>query len=263
MEAAAEPILAPLGPLTEDVFLGGKLTLRQPGKGLRGGIDGVLLAASVPAEAGASVLDAGAGSGLAGLALAARVSQARATLIEIEPALAALAIDNARVNGLLARIEVITADVTAPLQLIAEAGAEAGSFDHVFANPPYGEEGRMRISADGLRARATAMASGGIERWTRFLAAMARPGGTATMIHRADALGEVLAAFESRFGAIKAFPLYPRDSEAAIRVIVQGIKGSRAPFRLERGLVLHDAKGRFSTAADAILRHGAALHLGR
>lgn len=262
MDRAAEPLLAPLGPLSEDVFLGGKLKLRQPGKGLRGGIDGVFLAAAAPAAGGANVLDAGAGSGLVGLAVAVRVADARATLIEVEPALATLAIENARANGLLSHVDVVTADVTAPLQLIADAGAEPGAFDHVLANPPYGEEGRMRVSADDLRARATAMASGGIERWARFLAAMAKPGGTATMIHRAEALGEILAAFESRFGAVKAFPLFPREGEAAIRVIVQGIKGSRAPFSLERGLVLHDAKGRFTAAADAILRKGAALQLG-
>ena len=262
MQSAAEPLLAPLGPLTEDEFLGGKLMLRQPGKGLRGGIDAVFLAAAIPAVSGSSVLDAGAGSGIAGLAVAARVEDARVTLIEVEPALAALATENARRNALLARVETVTADVTAPLQLIAEAGAEPGTFDHVLANPPFGEEGRMRVSADELRARATAMPTGGIERWTRFLAAMAKPGGTATLVHRADALGEVLAAFANRFGAIKAYPLFPREGDAAIRVIVQGIKGSRAPFSLERGLVLHDAKGRFAAAAEAVLRRGSALKLG-
>lgn len=261
--AGADPTFPSICRLTEDVFLGGKLRLRQPEKGLRGGLDGVFLAASIPAENGTSVLDAGAGTGLAGLAVAVRLKDARATLIEVEPALAALAIENASDNGLSARVEVITADVTAPLQLIADAGAEPGAFDHVFANPPFGEEGRMRVSADALRARATAMAPGGIERWTRFLAAMSRPGGTVTMIHRADALGEILAAFESRFGAVTAFPLFPRDGEAAIRVIVQGIKGSRAPFSLRRGLVLHDAKGRFTPAAQAVLRQGEALPLDR
>ena len=261
--AAGLPHDEVLGTLSEDVFLGGRLTLRQPEHGLRGGLDGVFLAATAPVRVGstARVLDVGAGAGLVGLALAARVADARVTLIEIEPALAALAEENARRNGLAGRVEVISADLTAPMQLIADAGAVPGTFDHVLANPPFEEEGRVRMPADALRARAVAMGPEGLERWARFLAAMTRPGGTATVILRADALGRLLAALESRFGELRVFPLFPRTGEAAIRILVQGVKGSRAPLALLPGMVLHDAKGRFTSAAEAILRDGAGLEL--
>jgi tRNA1(Val) A37 N6-methylase TrmN6 len=45
-------------------------------------------------------------------------------------------------------------------------------------------------------------------------------------------------------------------------MLVQGRKGSRARLVLMRGLVLHEADGRFSTVAEAVLRHGRTLELG-
>jgi tRNA1(Val) A37 N6-methylase TrmN6 len=48
---------------------------------------------------------------------------------------------------------------------------------------------------------------------------------------------------------------------AATRIIVQGVKGSRAPVRLLPGLVLHGESEKFTGAAEAILREGAAFPL--
>lgn len=95
------------------------------------------------------------------------------------------------------------------------------------------------------------------------MAAMARPGGSATLVHRADALGEILAALEGRFGAAVVLPLHPRDGEPASRVLVQALKGSRAPLELRHGLVLHNADHGFRPEVDAILRGGAPLPIRR
>jgi tRNA1(Val) A37 N6-methylase TrmN6 len=46
---------------------------------------------------------------------------------------------------------------------------------------------------------------------------------------------------------------------AAKRVILLARKGSRAPFALLPGLVLHEADGRYTAETDAILRGGDAL----
>jgi tRNA1(Val) A37 N6-methylase TrmN6 len=93
------------------------------------------------------------------------------------------------------------------------------------------------------------------------MAAMARPGGTATMIHRADSLDQVLLAFGGRFGGLIVFPVFPRRGAAAHRVLVQGFKGSRAPLQIRPGLVLHRAGHGFRPQVDAILRQGARLDL--
>jgi len=63
-----------------------------------------------------------------------------------------------------------------------------------------------------------------------------------------------------RFGAITVLPLTPRPGEAASRVLVRAIKGSRAPLTLLASRSLHDAQGRgFHADFDAIFRGSARL----
>ena len=57
------------------------------------------------------------------------------------------------------------------------------------------------------------------------------------------------------------FPLFPKEGEPALRVILQARKGSRAGLKLLRGLVMHEADGRYTAKAEAVLRHGEALEL--
>jgi tRNA1(Val) A37 N6-methylase TrmN6 len=245
---------------TEDAFLGGALSILQPKAGYRAGLDAVLLAASVPQDARA-VLDMGAGVGVVGLAVARRLADARVTMIEREPELAALACANIARNELGQRVRLIEADI---LKLPREdAGAADETFDHVLANPPYHVEGRGTAATDRAKAGSHAMAPGDLERWVRCMARMARPGGAATLIHRADALGDILTALAGRFGGAIVLPIHPREGEPASRVLVQARKGSRAPLQLSAGLVLHNADHSFRRDVDAILRHGAALDLAK
>src|SRR5207237_1286724 len=102
------------GNLSEDAVLGGTLRLRQPRRGHRVGHDAILLAAFCPARLGDRVVELGAGVGAAGLALAVRVPGATVTLIEIDPTTAALAGENAKLNGMAERVRAVALDVLAP-----------------------------------------------------------------------------------------------------------------------------------------------------
>lgn len=249
--------------LTDDAFLGGQLGILQPVSAYRAGVDAVLLAAAAPVVAGArqAVLDAGAGVGVVGLCIAARVHDARVTLVEAEPRLVEIAGENIRRNGLVERVRSVLADITVNASTLARLGLEPERFDHVLANPPFDTEGHSRAPRSPLKARAHAMPANGLESWCRFLARMTAPGGTATMIHRADALPDVLGGLAGRFGDIRVLPIYPRPDGPAIRIIAQGTKGSRAPVSILPGLILHDRGNAFSAAASAILRHGRGLSL--
>jgi tRNA1(Val) A37 N6-methylase TrmN6 len=72
-------------------------------------------------------------------------------------------------------------------------------------------------------------------------------------------LADVLAALAPAFGAVAVKPVHPDPDKPAIRVLVTAVKASRAPLALMPPLVLADSAGRTSTAADAVLRDGAAL----
>ena len=58
---------------TEDKFLGNKVLLLQSEDGLRATSDSVLVAALVPVKEGETVLDIGAGNGIIGCCINARV----------------------------------------------------------------------------------------------------------------------------------------------------------------------------------------------
>ena len=245
-----------------DAFLGGRINVVQPRGGHRAGSDAVLLAAAVPARADERVLDVGAGVGVAGLCLLARIPRLEVTAIEIDEQLCALADKNAERNGVSANFTIINADVMASATAHRHAGLVREGYDHVIANPPFYAEGSVRVAPDKARATAHVMSAGGLSAWVRFLTIYAAPKGQITMIHRAECLGELLGLLEPRFGDLRVFPLFPKRGEPATRIIVQGRKGSRVGTKLLQGLVLHEADGRYTEAAEAVLRRGAALPLG-
>lgn len=245
---------------TEDVFLGNRLIVRQPAKGYRAGIDAVLLAACVRQRDG-SVLDIGSGVGTVGLCVASRCSDSRVVLIEREANLAALARVNIAANAFGDRVTVVEADLNVALSQIASAALPAETFAHVLANPPYHDHGAGTASDHVLKATSHAMPAAALDGWARFMARMTRPGGCATMIHKAEALPRILQAYDGRFGGIVVLPIHPRDGAPAIRVLVQGIKGSRAAMSIKPGLILHGDGNAFTPNIDAILRQGAAVEL--
>ena len=246
---------------TTDEFLGGRIGVVQPARGHRAGSDAVFLAASVPAREGQSVLDIGAGAGVAGLCLLARIGGLKVTAVEIDPRLVGLAVENAAKNGFAQNFQAVEADVTSAGKAFREAGISREAYHHLIANPPFYPESKVRAAPDSNRAAAHVMREGGLAAWVRFFAAMAAPNGLLTLIHRPDCLGELLELLDGRFGDIAIFPLFPKDGEAAKRMIVQAKKGSRAGISLLPGLVLHEADGRYTPEAEAVLRGGAALHL--
>ena len=244
--------------ITEDAVLGGRLVLRQPRRGHRVGHDAILLAAATQARAGEPVVELGGGVGAAGLALAHRLPGLSVTLVEIDPALAGLARDNAQRNGLGDRVKVVTLDVAASAQGFAESGLAEGSAAHVMMNPPFNDPARQNASPDAGRRLAHVGSDDTLSVWMRRANSLLAPSGAVTLIWRADGLGDVLAACAG-FGAIAVLPIHPKPQAAAIRVLVRAVKGSRAPLALLPGLTLNGADGKPSAEAEGILRAGAAI----
>ena len=240
--------------VTHGHLLHGKVRYAQPREGFRSGIEPVLLAAAVPARAGDHVLEAGSGAGAALLCLAARVPGVQGLGVERDPLLVMLANDNARDNG-FSEVGFVAGDI-ASRRLLA---LQAGGFDHAFANPPYhAPEGT--VSPLPAREQAKRGSTGLLARWARAMAAPLRHRGTLTFIVPAGSLPECLDAMAKAGCAASAvLPLWPRHAQPAKLVLVRGVKGGRSPLRLLSGLVLHEADGRFTAAAEAILRDGAAL----
>lgn len=245
---------------SEDAVLGGRLRLRQPLSGHRVGHDAILLAAATGGRAGERVVDLGAGVGAAGLALAARVAGLKVTLVEIDAGLSALAAANARLNRLDDRVNVVNGNAE-DAGALAAAGLPSGGADRVLMNPPFHDASRQNLSSDPRRRLAHAGAPGLLPRWLATAARLLKPQGVLTLIWRADALTEVRNALAAEFGAVAVLPVFPRPDVAAIRVLVRAVKSGRGAGEDYPGLVLNDARGHPSAAAEAVLRGGGTLAL--
>ncbi|GAA6209526.1 methyltransferase [Cognatishimia sp. WU-CL00825] len=243
--------------ITENEYLSGRVIIRQPTNGYRAGVDAVLLAASVPAKPGQSVLELGTGVGTAALCLEARISGLKLTGVELQPDYATLAAENGVRNG--AEFEVVTADLAHlpnPFRQLR--------YDHVIANPPYFNRQAGYSSHDV--GRETAMGEDTpLATWLSVAAKRVKPKGFVTFIHRAERLADILQHLPSAMGSVQVMPFQPRIGRDAHLIIVRARHSGRAALRLHAPILMHQGADHRSDAQDytpdvrAILRDGAAL----
>lgn len=241
----------------EDALLGGRVRFLQPRDGYRVAIDPVLLAAAAPVAPGMRVLDLGCGAGAIALCLLARCPDLSVTGLEGEPAMAELARRNAALNGVADRFRPLLGRVETPPEDLGEG------YDLVATNPPYLGAARADAPPSALKAAAHVEGGADLAVWIAAAHRALRAKGRLAMIHRADRLGEILAALSPGFGDILVHPLWPKPGRAAKRVVVLARKGVASPLTLSAGTVLHDEAGRYTVAAAAALAGAPLAVLGK
>lgn len=246
--------------LSVDDFLGGLVKIGQPLKGYRAGVDPVLLAASIPAKAGESVLELGCGGGVASLCLGARVSGLSLTGVEVQAGYADLARRNADRNGL--EFKVHSSDLNdLPSEVLSQR------FDHVFANPPYYNRAHS-VPAQNIGRETGLGGDTPLSKWVGVASKRLAPKGQAHFVQRADRLAELLSAVYAHLGSIEVQPLCARRGRAAHLVLVRANKTGRADFRLHAPIVMHvgathdESTKNYNDIIEAVLRRGAGLNFG-
>ncbi len=234
---------------TMDDFLGGRIRLKQEKSGLRATSDSVLLASSVVAKTHESVLDVGTGNGVVALCIGSRIKDLALTGFELQPELVALARENASFNRI--PLEVIQGDV---LKRCPELHSR--QFHHVVTNPPFYTEDHVRQNPQQKTAY-NQMVS--LSDWLSFCLRHVRAKGTLTLIHRTEALSEILSVLSPKLGGLEIIPIQPRSDRSGKRVIIRGIMGSKKPLSVLPALVLHEMTGERTTRAEDIMRRGAPL----
>lgn len=237
---------------TRDSFLAGQVLVRQPVSGYRGGMDAVLLAASLEAENGECLAEAGCGVGAALLCAAHRLRNARLTgfdrLAEHVAMMERSAVDNGFADHVCGEVHDIAAR---PKEL-------ENQFDQAFANPPYFRPDAVRQPAADRTA--AYLADVPLLEWIRFLHHVVRRGGWVTVIHRAADLANLIEAMNPRFGEIEVMPIRPHPDAAAKRILVRGRKGLRpGDVKLLSGLSLADEPGGAPSARLSGVTAGEAL----
>jgi len=258
---------ADIGGVTQDSVLGERLQIRQPSSGYRIAIDPILLAASLTPAAGETIVDAGCGVGTAALCLAARCDGCRVVGVDADADLIRLATENAAVNGLSERVHLLVGDI---LTLRSGDLPTTTQCDWVMMNPPFLKAGchtpapnARKATANSEKPKTGANAGAALSDWLGCAARLLRPRGRLALIHRADRIDHVLTALTGHdFGAIALFPLWPRRGAPARRILIQARHQARSPASILPGLILHENDGRFTAAADAVLRDAQGLLLG-
>jgi tRNA1(Val) A37 N6-methylase TrmN6 len=232
---------------SEDGLLGGRVRLLQPRRGYRVAVDPVLLAAAVDARPGQRVLDLGSGAGAVTFCLAARVPDLEMVGIELQPEFVALAERSAVLNKNV-NVRFVQHDIAKPLP------SGLAPFDHVATNPPYLAAAVADLPPDKGKALANVESSADLVRWLAVATGALKPDGTLTLIHRLDRLDEIGdTLWQLGWGDIALKKLQPS------RVLVRA-RRSATPIRFDSPpLELHGAKGGYTEAAEAILRHVAPL----
>lgn len=241
--------------VTCDGLLGGRVRLMQPRDGHRAGLEPVLMAAALEPKPDGRVLELGMGAGAAALCLLARRSDLVVTGLEIAPALADLAVRGAVLSNLGARLAAVCGDVKAlPFR--------PAGFDAVMFNPPFYAGGNR--SPDPMRRQARSTTDGLLAAFFEAAFDSLRDKGRLCAILPPGLLPEALSCLDAqaarpRAGAIRLTPVYSRAGSTTARVLVRAVKGRRTPLSIDSGIVLHEADGRYTAAAEAILRDAGPL----
>lgn len=229
-----------------------RVRLLQPVNGFRTSLDSVMLAAACPAQSGEALLDLGCGVGGAGFCVLARVTGTHLTGIDIQPDHVDLAVQNIALNNMEGRAAFITGDIRS---------LDIKEFDHVICNPPYLDAGTHTPSPSASKATALYHTDEDIsvKDWIDAGFRNLKNGGSFTIIHRADHTDRIVQSFGKKFGAMEIIPLHPRTGEPAKRVIIRALKNRKTSAKIHAGIVLHNADGSYTGAADRILRGAEAI----
>ncbi|MBT5074513.1 MAG: methyltransferase domain-containing protein [Kordiimonadaceae bacterium] len=234
---------------SNDDFLGGRITFKQPKKGYRITSDSVFLSATVSIKSGERILDMGAGSGGLLSLIAARLGETLSdcTLhgIEIQPELISLARENA-----LSGISYFEGDILNDVE-----GCEPNSYHHVISNPPYYEKNKVSPSPHKTKAVAHGNEMIDLKIWIERMIRMVRPKGHLTLVHRADRLDDILSVLTGKTGSITVYPFYSKAENDANRVIIRAQKDAKGLLCLKSGLIVHTSDGNYTETAEDILRH--------
>ncbi|MBX3212689.1 MAG: methyltransferase [Labilithrix sp.] len=241
--------------MSHDWLFAGTLSLRQPARraGYRVNVDAILLAAfAARALAGGEprgarahhAIDLGAGVGAVGLTLLHFEAAARVTMVEIEPTLARLAVDNAGENAWAEQTEIVVGDVRHAATRLREGA------DLVACNPPYVTPGRGRAPAERVRSAKYGDLATFVEAARRVAGRRAR----ACFVYPAIEATTLLTTLRAHGLEPKRLrAVHGRANDKARVVLVESVPGKPGGLVVEPPFVETDALGARSPELAALL----------
>ena len=229
-----------------DKFLGNKVLLKQSKEGLRATSDSVLVAALVPVKKGEYILDVGAGNGIIGCCINARIP-CNITAIEIQDSLCSLIKENAEQNS--CTLNLIKHDIFSSLDPL-----KGKLFHHVVTNPPFYEVSQnIRKNSEQRKAYVQDF---DLKKWLNYCLKHLQAKGSLCLIHRPEMLAEILSILTPKLGNIEIFPVVSKEGAPAKRVLIRGFLNKKGVLTLHSPLIMHTKENKRTEIAEKILRFG-------
>lgn len=211
------------------------------------GTDAVMLASFADTSSARKAMDIGCGSGVISLILAYSNTKLNVDAIDIQPNAAEITKQNAKLNNLSDRINVICGDIR---QHRTFSGA--GTYDLVFSNPPYFPTGSGAVSSRESIATAREERTCTLDDLCTAAAFFTKWGGKFALVHRPERLSEVLCCLSSKKLEPKRLRfVHDRPTSLPCLILVESRRGGKPGLSIEAPLIIHNSDGSFT---DEILK---------
>jgi len=227
---------------TMDSFFDGQLKIKQENTGYRFSLDAIVLAGHVLPQEGDRILDLGTGCGIVSLILAHQHKDLQIYGIEVQEALARIAILNVEENKMQDRVEIIHKDLKK-----LKPKDTYGAVNIVVSNPPYRKVDAGRINPDPQKAVAKHEISTDLEAVVTTARRMLLSGGRLVMVHTAERLTDILMSMRSTGIEPKYIRMiHPDIHSTAKLILVEGVKGGNAGMKNGPPLILYNEDGSYT-----------------
>ncbi|MGC8871573.1 MAG: tRNA1(Val) (adenine(37)-N6)-methyltransferase [Caldimicrobium sp.] len=224
--------------LEETPFLKGKLTVFQPKKSFRFGIDSVLLANFVTLKPKEKIAEFCAGSGVISFITLLRFPKVKVYLLELEELYLEALKKGIEKNSFKERAFPVRGDVLNP-------PFKPGYFDVIFSNPPYFKKESGRISPFERNNLARRETKFDLKIFLKKVSSLLKIGGRFYLIFTAFRLAELIYALKEAHLEPKVLRLiYSYPGDEARLVLIKAIKGAREEIRILPPLFIYLGKSK-------------------
>jgi tRNA1Val (adenine37-N6)-methyltransferase len=225
------------------------IKLYQPKKGYRFSVDALLLYDFVDLKRVGSIADLGAGSGIVGILLAKKYSDANITLFEIQDNLATLAEKNVVVNNLKNRVKVIRCDV----RTLHALRFTPYGYDLAVSNPPFRKFKSGLISIADEKAIARHEIKLRLHELIDAAAYLLRAKGRFCIVYHPYRLAELMETLRKRGLEPKRVRfVHSNTLSEAKMVLLEAVKGGKVGMKVDKPFYVYKKDGSYTDEMKAI-----------
>ena len=222
------------------------IKIYQQKNGYRFSMDAVLLYSFVNMPLIETIADLGAGSGIVGMLLAKKYTNAKILLFELQVGLTALAEKNVRLNNLQDRVKVINSDLREIKTLYPSTSADY-PFDVVVSNPPFRKDKSGLISDGEERAIARHEIKLKLPELISASQYLLKSKGRLYLVYHPARLAELVRVLKEKGMETKRLRFVHSNTRSEAKmVLVEAAKDGRTGLKVEHPLYVYDGSGGYT-----------------